>query len=116
MMMMMTTMLMQEVDARGGSRGWMQGVYRWIPPGWLRASYTVGGKLERQMILLGWLRASYTVGGKLERQMILLQNVWKCLNYFWDDRIGAVHAHPVQNSFSRFGRAILCWVRAHHAE
>ena len=53
---------MQEVDAGGGCRrrmqgvdagGWMQrvdarcgcrGVYRWIPPGWLRAWGTVGGK------------------------------------------------------------------------
>ena len=25
--------------------GWMQGVYRWIPPGWLRAWGTVGGKI-----------------------------------------------------------------------
>ena len=45
---------MQDVDAGGGCRrwmqgvdagGWMQGVYRWIPPGWLRAWGTVGGKI-----------------------------------------------------------------------
>ena len=51
---MMMTMMMQEVDAGGGCRrrmhgvdagGWMQGVYRWIPPGWLRAWGTVGGKI-----------------------------------------------------------------------
>ena len=41
---------MQDVDAGCGCRGWMQGgwmqgVYRWIPPGWLRAWGTVGGKI-----------------------------------------------------------------------
>ena len=62
---------MQDVDAGGGCRRWMQGVdagecmqgvYRWIPP--------------------GWLRISFTVGGKSDRKMILLENVWKCFNYF----------------------------------